>query len=81
MFITGAWGLGENVVQGAVDVDEFYVHKPTFKQRRRAVLRRTLGGKKIKMVYAEGRTREPVRQQADRAGRARALLPDRRRRC
>jgi pyruvate,water dikinase len=60
VFITGAWGLGENVVQGAVDVDEFYVHKPTYKQGHRCVLRRVLGGKKVKMVYAEGRTREPV---------------------
>jgi len=61
VFITGAYGLGENVVQGAVDPDEFYVHKPTFEQGYRAVLRRTLGAKKIKMVYSEGRTREPVR--------------------
>jgi pyruvate, water dikinase len=60
VFITGAFGLGENVVQGAVDPDEFYVHKPTFRRGHRAVLRRTLGAKKIKMVYAEGRTREPV---------------------
>ncbi len=60
VFITGAWGLGENVVQGAVDVDEFYVHKPTFRQGYRAVLRRTLGAKKVKMVYALGRTREPT---------------------
>ena len=42
VFITGAWGLGENVVQGAVDVDEFYVHKPTFRAGKRCVLRRTL---------------------------------------
>ena len=54
VFITGAYGLGENVVQGAVDPDEFYVHKPTFEQGHRAVLRRTLGAKKIKMVYSEG---------------------------
>jgi pyruvate,water dikinase len=58
VFITGAWGLGENVVQGAVDPDEFYVHKPTFRDGYRAVLRRVLGAKKVKMVYAEGRTRE-----------------------
>lgn len=58
VFITGSYGLGENVVQGAVDPDEFYVHKPTFEQGHRAVLRRTLGSKKIKMVYSEGRTRE-----------------------
>ena len=61
VFITGAYGLGENVVQGAVDPDEFYVHKPTFKQGYRAVLRRHLGEKQMKMVYAEGGTREPVR--------------------
>lgn len=61
VFITGAYGLGENVVQGAVDPDEFYVHKPTYEQGYRSVLRRTLGAKKIKMVYSDGRTREPVR--------------------
>ena len=61
VFITGAYGLGENVVQGAVDPDEFYVHKPTFEQGHRAVLKRTLGSKKIKMIYSEGRTREPTR--------------------
>ena len=60
VFITGAYGLGENVVQGAVDPDEFYVHKPTFENGFRAVLKRTLGAKKIKMVYSVGRTREPT---------------------
>ena len=58
VFITGAHGLGENVVQGAVDPDEFYVHKSTFELGYQAVLRRTLGAKKIKMVYSDGRTRE-----------------------
>jgi pyruvate,water dikinase len=61
VFITGAYGLGENVVQGAVDPDEFYVHKPTYEQGYRSVLRRSLGAKKIKMIYSEGRTREPTR--------------------
>ena len=61
VFITGAYGLGENVVQGAVDPDEFYVHKPTFELGHRAVLKRTLGAKKIKMIYSEGRTREPTK--------------------
>ena len=61
VFITGAYGLGENVVQGAVDPDEFYVHKPTFELGHRAVLKRTLGAKKIKMIYSEGRTHEPTR--------------------
>jgi pyruvate,water dikinase len=54
VFITGAYGLGENVVQGAVDPDEFYVFKPTFSHGQSAVLRRSLGAKKIKMVYARG---------------------------
>ncbi|HKJ07668.1 MAG TPA: phosphoenolpyruvate synthase [Gammaproteobacteria bacterium] len=53
VFITGAYGLGENVVQGAVSPDEFYVHKPTFREGHRAVLRRALGDKGIKMIYAE----------------------------
>ena len=52
VFITGAWGLGENVVQGTVDPDEFYVFKPTFRNGHRAVLRRRLGGKEVRMVYA-----------------------------
>lgn len=60
-FITGAYGLGENVVQGTVDVDEFIVHKPTYRKGYRAVLRKVLGKKQIRMVYAEGHTREPVR--------------------
>jgi len=61
VFITGAYGLGENVVQGAVEPDEFYVHKPTFEAGHRAVLRRHLGSKKIKMVYATGGTRQTTR--------------------
>ena len=60
VFVTGAYGLGENVVKGTVDPDEFYVHKPTFRRGYRAVLRRALGRKQVKMVYAQGRTREPV---------------------
>lgn len=77
VFITGAWGLGENVVQGAVDPDEFYVHKPTFRQGFRSVLRRTLGDKQVQMVYAPGRTREPViNRPTPRADRARYCLSD-----
>ncbi|WP_418318377.1 phosphoenolpyruvate synthase [Piscinibacter sakaiensis] len=77
VFITGAWGLGENVVQGAVDPDEFYVHKPTFRQGFRRVLRRTLGKKQIQMVYAPGRTREPVvNRPTPKADRARFCLSD-----
>jgi pyruvate, water dikinase len=70
VLVSAAYGLGENIVQGAVDPDEFLVHKPTFASGYRAVLRRTLGSKKIKMVYAPGGTREATRNvptpQADR---------------
>jgi pyruvate, water dikinase len=52
VFITASWGLGETVVQGAVNPDEFYVYKPALRAGRAPILRRTLGGKAIKMVYA-----------------------------
>ncbi|MCK9503629.1 MAG: phosphoenolpyruvate synthase [Porticoccaceae bacterium] len=52
VFITGTYGLGENIVQGAVDPDEFYVHKPTFAQGKRCVLSRHLGEKQLTMTYA-----------------------------
>lgn len=55
VFITSSWGLGEMVVQGAVNPDEFYVHKPTLKAGNPAVVRRTIGSKLIKMVYADGK--------------------------
>ena len=61
IFITGAYGLGENVVQGAVDPDELYVFKPTFEQGYKKVLRRVLGSKEIKMVYSEGGARQTTR--------------------
>ncbi|MGZ5650301.1 MAG: phosphoenolpyruvate synthase [Usitatibacter sp.] len=61
VFVTGAWGLGENVVQGTVDPDEFFVFKPALAVGKRAVLRRTLGGKKMKMVYAGGGLRHATR--------------------
>ncbi|WP_194755620.1 phosphoenolpyruvate synthase [Aliidiomarina indica] len=53
VFITSSYGLGEMVVQGAVNPDEFHVHKPTLAAGRPAVIRRTMGSKKIEMVYAE----------------------------
>lgn len=53
VFITAAYGLGETVVQGAVNPDEFYIHKPTLEAGRPAILRRNLGSKAIKMVYGE----------------------------
>ncbi|WP_267081164.1 MULTISPECIES: phosphoenolpyruvate synthase [Limnobaculum] len=53
VFITSAYGLGEMVVQGAVNPDEFYVHKPTLLNDRPAIVRRTIGSKKIRMVYSD----------------------------
>lgn len=53
VFITAALGLGEMVVQGAVNPDEFYVHKPTLAAGRPAIVRRNMGSKKIRMVYAD----------------------------
>ena len=55
VFITASYGLGEAVVQGAVNPDEFYVYKPGLKAKRPAVLRRGLGTKAKKMIYAESR--------------------------
>jgi pyruvate,water dikinase len=61
VFITAAWGLGECVVQGSVNPDEFYVHKPTLAAGRPAILRRHRGSKAIKMVYGEdGRSTRTV---------------------
>ncbi len=52
VFITSSYGLGETVVQGAVNPDEFYVHKPMLKAGKKAVIRRNLGSKLIEMVFA-----------------------------
>ena len=77
VFITGAYGLGENVVQGAVDPDEFYVHKPTFEAGHRAVLRRLVGDKAIKMVFVEGELKQTVRNiPAPKADRERYCITD-----
>ena len=53
VFITSSYGLGETVVQGAVNPDEFYVHKPTLRAGRPAILRKTMGSKLIKMVFTD----------------------------
>ncbi|WP_409522476.1 phosphoenolpyruvate synthase [Nitrincola sp. MINF-07-Sa-05] len=61
VFITAAYGLGETVVQGAVNPDEFYVYKPTLAMGVPAILRRTLGSKAIKMIYSgQGSTADAV---------------------
>jgi pyruvate,water dikinase len=60
VFITASYGLGETVVQGAVNPDEFYVYKPALRAGREAILRRNLGSKAIKMVYAAPASAERV---------------------
>jgi pyruvate,water dikinase len=77
VFITSAYGLGETVVQGAVNPDEFYVYKPALAAGRRSILRRNLGTKAIKMVYAPPDSGERVRTVPVEAGqRARFSLAD-----
>ncbi len=77
VFITSSYGLGEMVVQGAVNPDEFYVHKNTLAAGRPAVLRRTVGDKAIKMTYAEPGSEQPVQTvSTDPAERQRFSLTD-----
>lgn len=61
IFITGSYGLGENVVQGAVNPDEFYVFKPTFRKGFRPIIRKSLGSKQIKMIYGSGEQKSLTR--------------------
>ncbi len=78
VFITGAYGLGETVVQGAVNPDEFYVHKQTLEAGRPAILRRNLGSKAIKMIYGDeasaGKSVKVI--DVEKADRARFCLTD-----
>jgi pyruvate,water dikinase len=60
VFITSAYGLGETVVQGSVNPDEFYVHKSTLASGKLAILSRNLGSKSIKMIYADDNAKSPV---------------------
>ena len=62
VFVTGAWGLGENVVQGAVNPDEYYIFKPTLKEGKRPIVSKKLGSKELKMIYDnDPSTPEPVK--------------------
>ena len=77
VFVTGGYGLGENIVQGAIDPDEFHVHKPTYRAGFRAVLRRRLGGKQLRMTLGHGRGRPATRNRpTSKAERARYCLSD-----
>ena len=77
VFVTAAYGLGETVVQGAVNPDEYYVYKPALRAGKRSILRRNLGTKAIKMVYGEPGSGERVRTlEVPAAQRARFALSD-----
>ncbi len=52
VFVTGSWGLGENIVQGAVNPDEYYVFKPTLKQGYKPIISKKIGTKELKMIYS-----------------------------
>jgi pyruvate,water dikinase len=71
VFITGSYGLGENVVQGAVDPDEYFVFKPTLAQGFRTVLRRRLGSKERSLVFADGTVLGATTQNTPTAEKAR----------
>ena len=78
VFITSSWGLGETVVQGAVNPDEFYVYKPALNEGHYPILRKNLGSKAIKMVYSDnpepGKTVETV--EVDEADSLRFSISD-----
>ncbi len=61
VFITASYGLGENIVQGAVNPDEYYVFKPTLRQGYRSIIRKNLGSKDIRMVYVTGESKTLTR--------------------
>lgn len=77
VLITAAYGLGEMVVQGAVNPDEFYIHKPTLQANRPAIIRKTMGSKHRKMVYADITHDAPVKEEdVSQADQSRFSLSD-----
>lgn len=77
VFITGAYGLGENIVQGQVNPDEFYVFKPTFRQGFKPIVKKKVGSKEIKMIYGRGDSKVLTRNiEVPEADRLRFCLSD-----
>src|SRR5688572_1808974 len=77
VFITASYGLGETVVQGAVNPDEFYVYKPALRAGKKPIVRKNLGGKAIKMIYAPPGSAERVQTiDVAPADRARFCIDD-----
>jgi len=73
VYITGAYGLGENVVQGAVNPDQFYVFKPTIKKGFRPIVEKKIGSKAKRMIYGE---RETEQQEVSKEDRNRFVISD-----
>ena len=76
VYLTGAWGLGENVVQGAVNPDQFYIFKPTLKQGKRPILMKKLGDKSLKMIYTHDSNRPTKNIQTPEHERNKFILSD-----
>ncbi len=76
VFVTGSYGLGEMVVQGAVNPDEFYVYKPTLREGRPAILRRQVGAKQLRMVYSDQPGERVRTEETPAADRARFCIDD-----
>jgi len=77
VFITGAYGLGENIVQGQVNPDEFYVFKPTFRKGYRPIVKKKVGSKEIKMIYGRGDSKVLTRNvEVPEADRLRFCISD-----
>ncbi len=76
VLVNGAYGLGENVVQGTVNPDEAYVFKPTLAQGKRPILQKTVGSKEVKLVYDEGGGRHPINVPVPAEDRQRFCITD-----
>ena len=77
VFITGAYGLGENIVQGQVNPDEFYVFKPTFREGYKSIIMKKVGDKEIKMIYGRGDSKVLTRNvEVPEADRLRFCIDD-----
>ncbi|MBW2965331.1 phosphoenolpyruvate synthase, partial [Candidatus Woesearchaeota archaeon] len=76
VFVTSAYGLGENVVQGAVNPDEFYVHKPTLKKGFRPIIHKEVGEKAIKMIYTDSGIKPTKNVQVSKEDRRKFAIND-----
>ncbi|MBN2367496.1 phosphoenolpyruvate synthase, partial [Candidatus Woesearchaeota archaeon] len=76
VFLTGAYGLGENVVQGAVNPDEYYIFKPALKEGYKPIISKKLGSKEIKMIYSTSGTKPVENVSVDPEERKKFVLDD-----